>query len=239
MFFTMSSITLAVFVLRFFIFPFYESPKFLLSKGNDGAAVDVVRKIAAFNKRNCDLTVESLYKQCEETPMAEETKLSKRIFSEFSRLKLLFGSWRMTRVMIVVCITWMFDWWGETLLACRVFVSPDFIGFSIISTYIPTILQRKNSAIDVGVHETYIDYLISYTPGFVAASLAIFMVRAPTVGRKWTMVLSSMLMGVSLFLYSIVNTEASHVGVNLLVYFFQTLFNAVVSSFLLLLSFNQ
>ena len=123
MFFTMSSITLGVFVLRFFIFPFYESPKFLLSKGKDRAAVDVVRKIAAFNRRSCDLTVESLHEQCKETPMAEETNLSKRILREFSRLGLLFRSWRMTRVLVIVSLAWMSDWWGKTFLARRVFVS--------------------------------------------------------------------------------------------------------------------
>ena len=69
-----------------------------------------------------------------------------------------------------------------------------------------------------------------YCPGLVAVLLAVFLVQIPSFGRKWTLVLSSMLMGVSLFLYSIVSTEASHVGLNAMAYFFQALFNAVVSS---------
>ena len=43
-------ITLLVFFVRFFIFPFYESPKFLLSKGREQEAIDVLHKIAKFNK---------------------------------------------------------------------------------------------------------------------------------------------------------------------------------------------
>jgi len=35
-------------------------------------------------------------------------------------------------------------------------------------------------------------------------------------------------MGISLFLYCVVTTEASHVGINAMEYFFQTLFNAVL-----------
>ena len=115
-FFTISSITLGVFIIRFFIFPFHESPRFLLSKGNDKGAVEVVHKIAAFNRRSCDLTVESLYEQCKETPVVEEKSFSKRFIGEVSRLRLLFSSWRMARVTILVWVTWMFDYWGKTAI---------------------------------------------------------------------------------------------------------------------------
>ena len=111
-------------------------------------------------------------------------------------------------------------------------------GWSIAVNYLPTILQRKNSAINIGLEKTYIDYLTAYTPGIAAVVLAVFMVRAPMVGRKWTLVLSSMVMGISLFLFSIVNTEASHVGFNTLEYFCQSLFNAAVSSLLSLITWS-
>ena len=121
--FSVASITLGVFIIRFFIFPFYESPKFFISKGNDQGAVEVVHKIAAFNKRSCDLTVESLYEQCQETPVTEAKGFSKRLVSELSRLKLLFGSWRIARITILVWITWMFDYWGKRFTAHHFFVS--------------------------------------------------------------------------------------------------------------------
>ena len=124
LFFSTASITLGVFIIRFFIFPFYESPKFLLSKGNDRGAVEVVHKVTAFNKRSCDLTVESLYEQCQETPVTEELGFSKRFVSELSRLKLLFGSRRMARITMLVWITWMFDYWGKTFTARHFSVSP-------------------------------------------------------------------------------------------------------------------
>jgi MFS family permease len=43
-------ITLLIFFARFFIFPFYESPKFLLSVGKEAEAIEVLRKIAKFNR---------------------------------------------------------------------------------------------------------------------------------------------------------------------------------------------
>ena len=56
------------------------------------------------------------------------------------------------------------------------------------------------------------------------------MVQVPAFGRKWTLVLSSAFTGISLFLYSIVNSEANYIGLNAMYYFFITLFNAVVSN---------
>ena len=41
--------TLAVFFARYFVFRFYKSPKFLLSKGREQDAIDVLHKIAKFN----------------------------------------------------------------------------------------------------------------------------------------------------------------------------------------------
>lgn len=53
------AMTLAVFAARFFIFKFYESPKFLLSKGKEQEAIDVLHKIAKFNGQPAPtLTVE-------------------------------------------------------------------------------------------------------------------------------------------------------------------------------------
>jgi len=42
--------TLFVFFLRYFVFSFHESPKFLLSKGREQEAIDVLHKIAKFNR---------------------------------------------------------------------------------------------------------------------------------------------------------------------------------------------
>jgi MFS family permease len=42
-------ITLTIFILRFVVFRFRESPKFLLAKGHDIAAIDVVYAIAEYN----------------------------------------------------------------------------------------------------------------------------------------------------------------------------------------------
>lgn len=47
-------------ILRFFVFNLYESPKYLMGRGNDEAAVEVIHKVAAYNGKTSYLTVEHL-----------------------------------------------------------------------------------------------------------------------------------------------------------------------------------
>ena len=54
------------------------------------------------------------------------------------------------------------------------------------------------------------------------------MYRVPALGRKWTMVIASGLMGASIFLLSVVDTVAKNEGLFTMEYFFQSMFNAVL-----------
>lgn len=47
---TLGAFTLFIFICRFVIFTFRESPKFLLAKGHDAHALDVLYSIAKFNR---------------------------------------------------------------------------------------------------------------------------------------------------------------------------------------------
>jgi hypothetical protein len=47
---TLGAVTLFVFICRFVIFTFRESPKFLLAKGHDAHALDILYSIAKFNR---------------------------------------------------------------------------------------------------------------------------------------------------------------------------------------------
>lgn len=61
--------------------------------------------------------------------------------------------------------------------------------------------------------------------------LGSLMYAIPMVGRKWAMVLSSALMGISIFIFSAVNDEASNIGLNVLEYWAQSMFNSVLYAF--------
>ena len=51
---------LILFILRFFVFHLYESPKYLMGRGRDAEAVEVVHMVAAYNGRTSNLTLEML-----------------------------------------------------------------------------------------------------------------------------------------------------------------------------------
>lgn len=56
----MGGLMLVLFVLRFFVFRLYESPKFLMGRGRDAEAVEVVHKVAAYNGTTSNLTLDML-----------------------------------------------------------------------------------------------------------------------------------------------------------------------------------
>ena len=65
--------TLAVFCLRFFLFRFHESPKFLLSKGREAEAIEVLHKIAKFNKAPVPTLTLEMFREVEESMSGHHT----------------------------------------------------------------------------------------------------------------------------------------------------------------------
>ena len=60
--YTMGALMLVLFVFRFFVFHLYESPKFLMGRGRDAEAVEVVHKVARYNGTTSNLTLDMLLK---------------------------------------------------------------------------------------------------------------------------------------------------------------------------------
>ncbi|KAK0927938.1 hypothetical protein LTR29_017538 [Friedmanniomyces endolithicus] len=212
-------------ILRFVVFNFKESPKFLVYRGFDDKAVEVLQHIAKTNNRLCGVTredFESLIAEQNSTVSRAEllgagnaqrqTTMREKFLIEGSRYALLFKGWQMSRLTLLVWLTYICDFWG----------------FTLAGTYLPTILALKNGAISLTLKFTYRTYIAIYTPGIFGVLLGGLMYALPNVGRKWTMVFSSGMMGISIFVFSAVNTEASNIGLNVMEYFFQSMFNAVL-----------
>lgn len=133
--FTIGAITLGVFLLRFAAFDFQESPKFLVFRGQDAKAIEVLQHIAKFNKRQCGITkldFESLTTESSSMTSATEllgagdaqrlTSVKEKIMIELARYKMLFNSWQMTRLTTLVWLTYICDFWGFTLAGTCPFV---------------------------------------------------------------------------------------------------------------------
>src|SRR2546423_727827 len=56
----MVGLTLVMFILRFFVFRLYKSPKFLMGRGKNAAAIATINHIARYNNRTTTLQVSHL-----------------------------------------------------------------------------------------------------------------------------------------------------------------------------------
>ncbi|KAF8680580.1 transporter [Rhizoctonia solani] len=147
--FCLGAISLFVFLLRFIVFNFQESPRFLLSKGRDEEAIEVLRKVAKTNRTTCTLKIEDLRAEDEyaggdtESQGVNALKLHAQVYN-FSELKVFLKRGRNLRLVILTWLTYAFDAWG----------------FTIAGSFLPTILLRKNEAIDVSLRDTYKSYVV-------------------------------------------------------------------------------
>lgn len=142
--YTLGSISLLVFLMRFFIFTFQESPKYLLSKNRDVDAFRVLENIAKTNRKTLTITIEDFRALDNlddvQSPISTtsgnarlqggkvpgDSTLRQKIKRELKRIGVLFKTKQMARVTILVWIIYAFDYWGfsvsgihsHTLLNC-------------------------------------------------------------------------------------------------------------------------
>lgn len=125
--YTLGAITLLVFFLRFVVFRFQESPKFLLYRGMDEKAVQVLHNVARKNGMTCSLTLENLKALESEfdagrgNPMLGggakqlQTTWTQKVNLELDRFKILFSNFWMVRLMALTWLTYICDYWGFTV----------------------------------------------------------------------------------------------------------------------------
>jgi MFS family permease len=220
--------TLVIFCLRYFVFTFHESPKFLLSRGREAEAIEVLHKIAKFNRAPPPtLTVEHLaaidamdgtvHADVVPTNQLTRAEKNKRVLKSFgtelARLKGIFTNKLSCFIFVLLGIAYMGDYWS----------------FNLAGSFLPIILLRNNVNDGRGsVVDTYQQYLIIYSPGIIGAALALASVQMPLLGRKWSLVFSAICQGLAMAMYTQVTNTAGYVGLNALEYIMQTYFNAVL-----------
>lgn len=128
--FTLGGISFATFLLRFVVFKFHESPKYLLGRGKDEAALAVLHTIAKTNRVECHITMEtfatleaeardnvSRHDQHAGTQfmgfaVGKPATLGQKLQAEFSRVRILFSTATLGRLTTLVWIIYAFDYWG-------------------------------------------------------------------------------------------------------------------------------
>ncbi|KAF3398014.1 hypothetical protein F1880_006506 [Penicillium rolfsii] len=208
------AITFVIFLARYLIFTFHESPKFLISQGRDQDAIDVLHRISEFNKAPMPtLTLEQfqLIDSEAETHLNLEEPTS-GVTERFKFLRDLFLCKIQCFTFALLAIAYMGDYWS----------------FTLAGSFLPIVLLRNNIGSGGNVTETYRQYIYIYLPGILGAIFALFSIQLPLIGRKWSLVIAATLQGLSMAMYTQVRNTAGYVGLNALEYIMQTYFNAVL-----------
>ncbi|KAI5458320.1 sugar transporter-like protein [Mariannaea sp. PMI_226] len=219
---TIGCMTLFIFFARYLVFRFHESPKFLVSKGREQDAIDVLHKIAKFNGAPAPtLTLEDFLEidrmmgidRNQEAANADARGVVTNMIKELGFLRGLFLNKLQCFTFVLLGLAYMGNYWS----------------FNLAGAFLPIVLLRNN--VDAGastVTDTYREYVYIYLPGIIGAIIALFSVQLPLIGRKWSLVISAALQGLSMAMYTQVKTTAGYVGLNALEYIMQTYFNAVL-----------
>jgi hypothetical protein len=109
----MGGIMIICWGLRFFVFHLYESPKFLVGRGRDEEAVEVIHKVAAYNGVKSSLRLEHLQavdrehgaQNAVDTSVAAAAKRTLEMF-DTSRVKALFVTRKMAYSTSLLIVLW-------------------------------------------------------------------------------------------------------------------------------------
>lgn len=199
---TIGVITFVMFLVRFFLFHMFESPKYLLSKGRQGEAVGVVQGIAFKNNRKTWLTEEILDAVADGPAPAARRRLTttniiRERLASFSaeRIRPLFSSRALGLTTSLIWFCW----------------ATIGMGYPLFNAFLPQYLSHGGSggpdSDDSLASEitgtAYRNYAITSIVGVPGSLLAAYMVdmKSPFLGRRGTLAISTLLSAVFLFLF--------------------------------------
>ena len=193
----MGAISAIEFILRFVCFTVYESPKYLMGKGDDEGAVRTVHEVARRNGKTSYLKIDDL-KACDLAVGAIRTDGVSAIKRKLEGLNLdhvraLFATKKLAYSTGMIMLVWAFIG----------------LGYPLYTAFIPYIQATKG--VEFGTSSTYITYrnsLIIALLGVPGALLGGVMVEIRSFGRRGTLALSTILTGV--FLYGSTTASTSN-----------------------------
>lgn len=220
-----------MFLMRF-AFKVYETPKFLLGKGRDREAAEVIQKIAARNKTTTWLTVshfEAIDAELgvgvadgdeQESPNTENDNrgIVQKNLDKFrpDKIRMLFSTPRLALSTTLMIFLW-----------CSIGMA-----YPLYNSFIPIYLENRGLKTGAAsLNTTYRNYAIQAVCGIPASILGGFTVDLRRVGRKGTGTFACIGTGVFLFLFTRATTEASVLGFTCAIAFFQNLVYGLLYSY--------
>ncbi|KAI5865752.1 transporter [Durotheca rogersii] len=217
---TVGGLTLVMFILRFFCFTIYESPKYLMGKGLDDKAVHIVHEVARRNGKSSDLTVDDL-KACEPDGYEQGTTASDAVKRRleavnFTHIRALFVTKKLAYSTAALMVVWAFIG----------------LGYPLYNAFLPYIQATRG--VDFGDGSTYITYrnsLIIAVLGVPGALVGGLLVELPKFGRKGALSSSTALTGVFLYCSTTATNSQSLLGWNCAYSFTSNIMYAVLYAY--------
>ncbi|KAL5495861.1 MFS1_1 [Sanghuangporus weigelae] len=209
--FTMGGAMFVLWVIRFFVFHLYESPKFLMGRGRDLDAVKVVHRVAEINRVPSRLTLEHLRAVERDDENASEkgdttldtsaVAAAKRKLAKFDagHVKALFATRRLA-------------WNTSLLITLWALIG---LAFPLYNSFVTYFLATRGADFgDGSLYITYRNQVILSVIGVPGALLAGWSVELPYLGRKGTLSISTILTGAFLFASTTARTSDALLGWN-------------------------
>ncbi|KAH7887129.1 MFS general substrate transporter [Phlebopus sp. FC_14] len=217
--FTMGGLMLVLWILRFAAFQLNESPKYLMGRGRDEEAVKVVHKIASYNGKTTNLTVEHL-KEVEnlnnESSLKGDVTMDtsalaavkrKLVIFDSSHVKPLFATRKLAYSTTILIVLW-------ALIG---------LAFPLYNSFVTYYLQTRGA--DFGDSSVYITYrnvsagghleqVILSVIGVPGALMAGYLVELPLLGRRGTLSIFTILTGVFILASTTARTSNALLGWN-------------------------
>lgn len=230
-YFTYGGLTLVCFLSRFVLVRMPESPKYLISQGQDDAAVEAMREIARRNGKDLpesvlsvrllreaagldpDLVYEDenqttggkrLLQKAEWKALPRRLSPKRMLQSSVAHIKPLFNTPRMGYTMSALIFTW----------------AAMGIAYPIFFAFLPTWLSsRYKTGGANSVYLTYRNYVIVSLCSLPGALLAAALIQLPRMGRKGGIAVGCLLTGIFMFVFTTAKTPSQNLAFSVITAF--------------------
>ncbi|KAJ5778676.1 hypothetical protein N7520_001922 [Penicillium odoratum] len=214
----MGGLAMVMFVGRYLFFTIYESPKYLMGKGRNGDAVDVIHEVARRNGKTSSLTREELDELDQEDQSGNQTGIVRQRLEKLNleHVRALFDSPKRAYSTTLIMLIWAFIG----------------LGYPLYNAFIPYITAQRGA--QYGDRSTYITYrnaLIIAVMGVPGCLLGGILVELPRFGRRGALSTSTTLTGVFLLVSTTASTSNALLGWNCAFSFMSSLMYAVLYAY--------
>ncbi|KAL1750696.1 major facilitator superfamily domain-containing protein [Schizophyllum commune] len=201
-FYLLGSLTCLMFVSRYFVFDLQESSKYLLARGRDEEALEVLQHIARRNGRKIDLTLADLKVIEDEAGFTKPNIVPRRSLKiPLSHLKPLFNGRRLAINTSMTIMLWGNSSTDTTYRNYTIISVLGIVGPGIACLFVDWMRPNSNAGPIADSEPIPVDHHAKPTRR-----------KFTLVGRKLVMALSTLFTGVFLFLFTTNKTDAAVLG---------------------------